>query len=87
LPDLVWLSVVREELAYCELVSLVVVQDSSPPLCCGLCAWTQTALPRQNAAAMIDFNKRFDKGLSAGPCASGAVPGDMPFNVIKAMWV
>jgi hypothetical protein len=36
---------------------------------------------------MIDFNKRFDKGLSAGPCASGAVPGDMPFNVIKAMWV
>jgi hypothetical protein len=32
---------------------------------------------------MIDFNKRFDKGLSAGLCASGAVPG----NVNKAISV
>jgi len=83
----VWLSVVREELAYCGVVSLVVVQDSSPPLCCGFCAWTQTAQPTQKAAAMIDFNKRFDKGLSAGLCASGAVPGDKPVSVDKAMWV
>jgi len=87
LPDLVWLSVVREELAYCGVVSLVVVQDSSPPLCCGFCAWTQTALPTQKAAAKIDFNKRFDKGLSAGLFASGAVPEDMPGNVNKAMSV
>src|SRR5215472_4482114 len=58
LPDLVWLSVVRDGLTFCAVFSRVVVQDSSPLLFCGSCAWTGTAIAKQKAPEMIDPIKR-----------------------------
>jgi len=58
---------------------------SSPPLCCGFCAWTQTARPTKKAAAMIDFNNRFEQGPGCPVSAERSCARGYPRNVNKAM--
>jgi hypothetical protein len=45
-------------LAFGIAVSLVDVQDSSPQLACGLCAWTHTAVATQRTEEIIDSTKK-----------------------------